>query len=147
MGFGNTKYDVEAKGLDPRVAHKELRHDGTLATTLEASQRKIDEEKASRLEEMHAKWVEEQPLESEDVVAALPSEEALAALVAANEDITEEVSQLHNKGIPDVGLDEAGEVVVAEPPAATEPATEEKVVEEPKAVKKAASTKKKTTKK
>jgi replication-associated recombination protein RarA len=32
MGFGKAKYDVEEKGLDPKVAHKDVAQDGRLAT-------------------------------------------------------------------------------------------------------------------
>lgn len=116
MGFGKAKYDVEEKGLDPKVGHKELGEDGRLTQA------------ADKLE-----------VPEEVVVVAKPSEFAEKISGAATAGIKEEVSQLHNKGIPVVGLDDAGEVVVQDAP--------EEVVEESKEDKTADSTKKKTTKK
>lgn len=124
MGFGKAKYDVEEKGLDPKVGHKELGEDGRLTQA------------ADKLE-----------VPEEVVVVAKPSEFAEKITGAATAGIKEEVSQLHNKGIPVVGLDEAGEVVVQDAP---EPEEEEEVDESPEkeaTPKKTASTKKKTSKK
>lgn len=191
MGFGSIKYDVEKKGLDPKVAHKELAVDGTLATTLEVLQRNdsttkeqisaqppesatspedaaalvqsmfedesveaITAEEARlaeldkvSLEEIHAKWVAEQASDSEDIVASLPSEEAQAVLIAPSDGIEEEVSQLHNKGIPE---DEAVVEDDEEESDEENHTEEEPAVETPKkttAPKKKTATKKKTSKK
>jgi hypothetical protein len=74
MGFGKAKYDVEEKGLDPTVPHKDIAQDGRLAP----QQQQQPSESALKTLEAFSAGVEDavESLEVLDVpVVGLPEEE------------------------------------------------------------------------
>lgn len=153
MGFGKIKKEVEASGLDPQVAHSNLTVDGRLVS-VEASPTTVSAYyEPEKLKEILATYPQVDGVPQvayEQFVIAEPSDLAKKVLEAANEGLVEEVSELHNKGIPLHGLDADGNLVTEEPEQEqveeTEP-VEESPKADSKVKEKKVPTKKKPTKK
>lgn len=159
MGFGSIKYDVEEKGLDPKVAHKELDTNGMLA-------RPKDQEDALDVEnKLHTPLKEDkapvQPPESatspEEAAALVQSmfedetPEAIAAeearLAELDKMTLEEAEKNAETKLVDADKEEEVKTVAALDEDVVQPVKTETAPKKSTVAKKKTTTKKKTTKK
>lgn len=160
MGFGKAKYDVEEKGLDPKVAHKEVAQDGRLTPCQpsETSVEVLEAARSTRVTSGVEKAVEDLKVQNVPVVGLDSNDEVVSEkttnLDEVDEDSVGETQQKlyeeHAKqDVPEVKTEDSD--ILAPAPQPTPESKEDQVVKptsttKKPTAKKSSSAKKKTTK-